>query len=57
MLARLNNVKHLNIEKFKLLLMKVWDDIPMHVVRAACEAFPRRMKLVIQANGHRIEMH
>lgn len=34
-------------------LLKIWDDIPTDVVRAACDSFVPRMKEVVQAKEDR----
>jgi len=56
MLKDMTNIRHMNIEQFKEYIIKIWDNIPMDVVRAACDAFPKRLKEVIKAKGEAIEL-
>lgn len=55
MLQKLKKYKYHNLDDFKAVIIKLWDDIPMDVVRAACDVFAKRLKLVIRANGGTIE--
>lgn len=52
---RLDVKKISTSEGLKKRLMKIWDDIPIEVVRASCESFEKRLKLVRRARGDRIE--
>lgn len=56
MLSKLGDTSKLNLEKFKKRISKVWDDIPLEVVRASCEAWEKRLKAVVKAKGERIEL-
>ena len=46
---------HTNIESLKASLRREWDKIPQETLRAAVEAFPRRLNAVIQKKGGYIE--
>ena len=39
------------MDHFKKLISKIWDEMPMDQVRAACYFFEKRLKLVIQHKG------
>ena len=56
MMARLSNLKCTNLAHFKVILNKIWDEIPDNIVRAACSCFNLRLKAVVKAKGERIEM-
>lgn len=56
MLSQLKTVKNLNLCQFKEFLVKIWDEMPMEVVRAACDAFFKRLRMVIKENGERFEL-
>lgn len=55
MLKELENYKIQNLDHFKKVLLKIWDDMPQHTVRAACENFFKRLKLCIKSKGNRFE--
>lgn len=55
MLASLRIKKIHSIGEFKYHLAKIWDEIPMEVVRAACKDFVSRLRLVRQSKGERFE--
>lgn len=55
MLQQLKNYKYKCLDEFKLVILKIWDSIPHNVVRAACNGFEKRLKLVIKAKGQSIE--
>lgn len=55
MLARLTNVRVTSLTTFKILLTKIWEEIPDEVVRAACDSFPKKLRQIVKANGNRIE--
>lgn len=42
---------HKSIESLKKSLTKAWKEIPMDVIRKAIDAFPKRLKMCIDANG------
>ncbi|KAI6653924.1 hypothetical protein LOD99_3100 [Oopsacas minuta] len=42
---------HTNVESLKVLLRREWAIIPQETLRAAVEAFPRRLKAVIEKRG------
>lgn len=46
----------MDLPKFKNHLVQIWDDIPMEVIRAACDAFRKRLKAVIKEKGDRFEL-
>ena len=56
MLSKLTNIKNMKLDQFKRLLMKIWDEIPDELVRAACKSFEKRLKLVKKAKGERFEI-
>lgn len=50
------NIKNIKTaDQFKNHLTKIWDNIPMEVVRAACDDFEPRLRLIIKAKGGHIE--
>ena len=51
MLARLTDYKIQNLMHFKRVIIKIWDEIPMDYVRAACDGFEKRLKLVKEQRG------
>lgn len=53
--ARACAKSHTNINALKLSLQKAWTEIPQETVRAAIEAFPKRLRAVIAAKGDYIE--
>jgi AraC-like DNA-binding protein len=55
--SKLNDLKikqTTTITTFKKKIEKIWNDIPMDMVRAACNSFRKRLRLVIKENGNRI---
>lgn len=54
--AHFRDLKPMGIETFKATIQKIWDEIPENQVRAACNAFPKRLRAIIKAKGDRIEM-
>ena len=44
-----------NIEALKAKLIKFWDDIPLDIVRAAVDVFPKRLRNVVKARGKHFE--
>lgn len=54
MLKDLRITQTTTINAFKKKIVKIWNEIPMKMVRGACESFPRRLRLVIKAKGDRI---
>lgn len=55
MLGKLKNYKYNTLEQFKCVINEIWQNIPMDVVRAACNGFNSRLRQVIRANGNTIE--
>lgn len=51
MMSKLNDYKITNLEQFKRVITKIWDEMPMEHVRAACDDFPRRLKLIRSEKG------
>lgn len=56
MLGKLTDLKPMGLDRFKQLLIRIWDSIPDEVIRASCESFSSRLKLVIKHKGERIEL-
>ncbi|KAI6655362.1 hypothetical protein LOD99_2197 [Oopsacas minuta] len=46
---------HTNIDSLKKSLCRDWERIPQEILRAAVEAFPKRLKAVIERKGGYIE--
>jgi hypothetical protein len=46
MLGILRNFKYATLLEFKKVIQRIWANIPEHVVRAACDAFDNRLRLV-----------
>lgn len=40
-----------NLNQLKLAISQVWDQLPTEKVRAACDSFEKRLKLVKRQNG------
>lgn len=57
MLAKLADHKFSNLQQFKQGIVKVWDEMSMDTVRAACNDFERRLKLVVSLKGGIIPKH
>jgi transposase len=51
MLSQLNSYKFTNIDDFKRVIQKIWEKMPMDAVRAACNAFEKRLRLVKKFRG------
>lgn len=51
MMAKLNEYKVSTLDHFKTVILKIWDEMPMQSVRAACDAFEKRLKLVKEYKG------
>jgi hypothetical protein len=45
----------MNLNKFKKRLIKIWQEIPPDLVRAACNSFFVRMRKIIEIKGERFE--
>jgi inhibitor of nuclear factor kappa-B kinase subunit alpha len=56
MLGKLGSTKGLTVNTFKQRLEKIWDEMPQDTVRASCNAFEQRLRLVIKAKGERFEL-
>ena len=57
MLSFLKDLKNVTLPKLKARIVKIWNKIPMEVVRAACDTFPTRLEQISQAQGERIELN
>lgn len=57
MLGKLDDVKHLSLDTFKKRLVKIWDEMPNEVMRAACNDFEKRLRAVIKHKGERFELN
>jgi hypothetical protein len=55
MLGQLKNYKYAILPEFKKVFQRIWANITEHVVRAACDAFDKRIHLVIKAKVQSIE--
>lgn len=51
MLSRINEHKITSLIQFKKIILRVWDQMPMDSVRAACESFQKRLKLIKKVKG------
>ena len=56
MLQQLGNKKIYNLERFKTILTKIWDEIPQNMISASCENFFKRCQQCIKAGGERFEL-
>jgi hypothetical protein len=52
MLNQLRNNKYATLPEFKKVVQRIWANIPEHVVRAACDGFDKRLRLVIKPKGN-----
>lgn len=57
MLEKLKNKKIQNLAHFKKIILKVWNEIPQEYIRAACNSFEKRLRLVKAAKGGIIRKH
>lgn len=57
MLSELNKYKITGLSKFKYVIQKIWQEMPMEAVRAACDGFEKRLKLVKKLKGGIIPKH
>lgn len=57
MLAKLGSTRGMNVIMFKKRLIQIWDEIPDDVVRASCDAFFKRLRLVVKEKGERFELN
>jgi hypothetical protein len=55
MLGQLKNYKYTTLPEFKKVNQRIWANIPEYAVRAPCDAFDKRLRLVIKAKGQSIE--
>lgn len=51
MLAKQSEHRVSTMDQFKKLISKIWDEMPMDQVRAACDSFEKRLKLVVKHKG------
>lgn len=56
MVQKLQNHKFTSLEAFKKGIEKIWNEIHIDVVRAACSAFDGRLKQVVAAKGDSIRI-
>lgn len=56
MLSKIGSTKGMTLTTYKAHLIKIWDEMPMEVVRASCNNFFKRLELVIKAKGERFEL-
>lgn len=54
-LSDLKIKKITKLDSFKKKIVKIWNDVPIEMVRSACKSFLRRLRLVVRANGGRIK--
>ena len=47
--------QHSSVEMLRASLTRAWDNISQEVVRAACEAFPKRLRAAVKAKGDHFE--
>lgn len=57
MLSKINEHKVSTLVQFKAVILRIWDEMPMEVVRAACDGFEKRLKLVKKVKGGVIPKH
>lgn len=57
MLSKVNDHRVSNINQFQTVITRIWDEMPMEVVRAACDGFEKRLKLVKKVKGGVIPKH
>jgi hypothetical protein len=55
MLGQLRIYKYAILPEFKQVILRIWANIPEHVIRAACDAYDKRLRLVIKAKGQSID--
>ena len=53
--AKVSTKKYEVVDALKIALRREWDRIPLHLIRAACEAFSDRLDAIIRAKGGYIE--
>ena len=53
--AKVNAKRHTSIESLKATLLREWDRLPMENVRAAIDAWPKRLRAVRKNKGGRFE--
>lgn len=56
MLSKIGDTKGMSLTSFKAHLVKIWDEMPMETVRASCDNFFKRLKLVVKCRGERFEL-
>jgi hypothetical protein len=49
MLGQLRNYKYATLPEYQKFIQRIWANIPEHEVRAVCDAFDKRLRLVIKA--------
>ena len=53
--SRVNTKRHTSIESLKVTLLREWDKLSMKSVRAAIDAWPKRLNAVVEQKGRRFE--
>jgi len=53
--AQVSTKKYETVDALKVALRREWNKIPLHYIRAACEAFSDRLDAIIRAKGGYIE--
>ena len=51
MLAKQSEHQVSTMDQFKKLISKIWNEMPMDQVRAVCDSFEKRLKLVVKHKG------
>lgn len=57
MLSKIGSTRGMTLATFKDALIKIWDEMPMEMVRASCDNFFKRLKMVVKAKGERFECY
>lgn len=52
--ARVSAIKHTSLDALKQSLLREWKVLDQAVIRASCQAFERRLRLVVKAKGGHI---
>jgi hypothetical protein len=55
MLGQPMNYKYATSPELKKVIQRIWANMPEHVERATCDAFDKRLRLVIKVMGQFIE--
>lgn len=57
MLSKIGSTKGHTLETFKQLLTDIWEEMPQETVRASCDSFKKRLRMVIKEKGERFELY